>query len=155
MGTTTSKRSLLVDTQMQGIITDTLGTSSGDFSSDTDIGKGVKLAAAAYVVVAKADEIEGIVTSVDNSTRNGGYNWGGIQTKGRSEAVVGASQTPVMAIGEYVINDTPVALGTAGAIQVFSAGTGYVAPTIFLWRVISLGSAGTGAVGTTVIIERV
>lgn len=155
MGTTTFKRSLLVDTQMLGIVTDTLGTASGDFASATDVGKGVKLGAAAYVEVAKADQIEGIVSSVEPGTRNGGFNWGGVQTKGRAEAVIGASQTPAAAIGDYVINDTPVALGTAGKIQVFSAGTGYVAPTKFLWRIISLGSAGTGAVGTTVIIERV
>lgn len=155
MGTTTFKRSLLVDTRLMGVKTDALGTSATDFSSDTDVGKGVKLGAAAYVVVAKADEIEGIVNSVENGTKNGGFSWGGVQTEGHAEAVIGASQTPAAAVGQYVINDTPIALGTAGAIQVFSAGTGYVAPTKFLWRIISLGTAGTGAVGTTVIIERV
>jgi len=154
MGTTTFKRSLLVDTQMMGIITDCLGANTTDFSSATDVGKGVKLGAAAYVPLTVGDEIEGIVTSVENGTRNGGYSWGGIQTKGRAEAVVDAAQTPAMAVGDYVCSGTPTALGTAGAIKVLSSGTGYVAPTKFLWRVISLGSAGTGAVGTTVIIER-
>jgi len=153
MGSTTLNRSLLVDTAFMGVVTDALGTSSGDFSSDFDIGKGVKMGAASYVVVAKANEIEGIVTSVEPGTRNGGFNWGGVQTKGRAEATVGASQTGNIAVGALVVNDTPVANGTAGKITVFGAGTGYVAPTKFLWRVIRVIS-GTGATNSTVLIER-
>lgn len=154
MGTTTLNRSLLVDTAFAGIVTDALGTAAGDFSSATDVGKGVKLGAAAYVVAAKDDEIEGIVSSVEHGTKNGGYSWGGVQTKGRAEAVVGASQTGTVAVGALVTNDTPVALGTAGKIQVFSAGAGFVAPSNFLWRVIRIIS-GTGVTGDTVLIERI
>ncbi len=154
MGTTTFKRSLLVDTSLMGVVTDLLGTNATDYD-DSELGKGVVLGADAYVAAAKAGEIEGIVNSVESGTRNAGFSWGGIQTKGRAEAVVGASQTPAIAVGEIVINDTPIADGTEGKIQVFGTGTGFVAPSSFIWRVISLGAVGTGAVGTTVIIERV
>ena len=149
MGTTTLNRSVLVDTQIMGIVTDALGTNAGDYSSDTDLGKGVVLGASAYVAAAKDDEIEGIVSSIESGTRNGGFNWGGVQTKGRAEVVVGASQVGNIAVGDYVVNDTPIALGTAGGIRVYAG-----APTKFLWRVIRIVS-GTGAAGDTVIIERV
>ena len=154
MGTTTFKRSLLVDTSLMGVITDLLGTNATDYD-DNELGKGVVLGADAYVAAALGDEVEGIVNSVEPGTRNSGFSWGGIQTKGRAEAVVAAAQAPVMAIGDIVSNGAPIADGTPGKIQVQSAGVGFVAPATFKWRVISLGSAGTGAVGTTVIIERV
>ena len=154
MGTTTFKRSLLVDTSLMGVITDCLGTNSQDYD-DNELGKGVVLGADAYVAAALGDQIEGIVNSVEPGTRNEGFSWGGIQTKGRAEAIVGVAQTPVMAVGDIVCNGTPIVDGTAGKIQVMSAGVGFAAPTEFKWRVISLGSVGTGAVGTTVIIERV
>lgn len=154
MGTTTLKRSLLTDVSFMGIITDALGTNAQDYS-DTELGKGVVLGASSYTPAAQNSEIEGIVNTVEPGTRNSGYSWGGIQTKGRAEAVVGANQTPAMAVGDIVANDTPIAPGTAGKIQVWSAGTGFKAPTNFKWRVISLGTSGTGAVGTTVLIERI
>lgn len=156
MGTTTLTRSLLTDTSMLGIITDALGTNAGDFASATDTGKGVKLAANAYVAVVKNDEIEGIVHSVEPGTRNAGYSWGGIQTTGRALAEVGASQDgAAMAVGDLVIADTPVALGTAGTLKVWSAGTGFPgAPSTWIWRCIRIVS-GTGAAGDTVMIERV
>lgn len=153
MGTTTLVRSLLVDTSFMGVVTDALGNNTGQYS-DTELGKGVVMGAAAYVAAAKADEIEGIVNTVEHGTRNGGYSWGGVQTKGRAEAIVGASQTGVAAVGDLVVNDTPVANGTAGIIRVFSAGTGYVAPADFKWRVIRILS-GTGAAGDSVLIERI
>lgn len=155
MGSTTLDIQLLVDTQLMGVETHKLGTSSGEVD-DTEVGKGVKLDATTggYVVVVKADEIEGVINSVEPGNRGGGYAWGGVQTKGRANATVGASQTGNIAVGGYVINDTPIADGTAGLIQVFDTGTGYVAPTIFLWRVLRITS-GTGAAGDSVIIGRV
>lgn len=153
MGTSTLSRQLLTDLAFRGVITDALGTASGDYTS-AEVGKGVTLAAAAYVPAAKADEIEGIVSSVEPGLRNGGFNWGGIQTKGRALAVVGVSQTGPVAMGAYVTNDTPIAPLTAGKIQVFSVGTGFVAPTRFFWRVIKIVT-GTGAAGDTVMIERI
>lgn len=153
MGTTTLTRSLLTDVSHMGIITDALGDNTGEYD-DTELGKGVVIGAAAYVAAAKADEIEGIVNTVEPGTRNGGYSWGGIQTTGRAMAVVGASQTGAVAVGATVINDTPIADGTAGLIRVFSAGTGFVAPAQFIWRVIRIVS-GTGVAGDSVMIERV
>jgi len=154
MGTTTLTRSLLTDTKLLGVITDALGTSSGDCSSATDIGKGVKLGASAYIALAAGNEIEGIINSVEPGTRNGGYSWGGIQTTGRALATVGANQTSTITVGGYVCSDTPVAFGTAGRVTVLDTGTGYVAPTKFLWRVIAIVS-GTGVAGDTVLIERI
>jgi len=153
MGTSTLARQLLTDLSFRGVITDALGTNSGDYT-DVEVGKGVKLAASAYVPVVKADEIDGIVATVEPGLRNGGFNWGTIQTKGRALATVGASQTGNVAIGAYVTNDTPIAPLTAGLIQVFSVGTGFVAPTRFFWRVIKIIS-GTGAAGDSVMIERI
>ena len=153
MGTTTLTRSLLTDVSHMGIITDALGANTQDYS-DTELGKGVKLGAAAYVPAALGDEIEGIVNTVESGTRNAGYSWGGIQTKGRAMATVGVAQTASIAVGGFVCNDTPIAPGTAGLIQVLDVGTGYVAPSDFMWRVIRLVT-GTGVVGDTVLIERI
>ena len=152
MGTTTLERTAVVDTSLMGIVTDKLGTSSTDYT-DVEVGKGVKLAADAYVPVVKADEIEGIVSTVEHGTVNSGFSWGGVQTKGRAEAVVGASQTSNIAVGGFVCADTPIAPATEGLVRVFDAGTGYAAPSTFLWRVIRIVT-GTGASGDTVLIER-
>ena len=149
MGSTTLNRQMLTDTSLWGIKTDALGTSSGDFDSDTDLGKGVKMGAAAYVVITKDDEIEGIVNSVEPGTRNSGYSWGGVQTTGRFEAVVGVSEVGTAAVGEYVVADTPIALGTAGVLRVYPG-----SPSKFLWRIIRIVS-GTGVAGDTVLIERI
>jgi len=154
MGTTTLKRSLLTDVSFMGVITDALGTNAQDYS-DTELGKGLKMAATAYVPVAVGNEIEGIVNSVESGTRNSGFSWGGVQTKGRAEAVVDAAQAPVMAVGDIVCSGTPKAPGTAGKLTVLSSGAGFVAPSDFKWRCIGLGSVGTGAVGTTVLIEKI
>lgn len=153
MGTTTLTRSLLTDVSLMGIITDALGDNTQEYS-DVDIGKGVVLGADAYVPAALGDQIEGIVSSVEPGTRNAGFSWGGVQTKGRAIVQVGVAQTANIAIGGIVCNDTPIALGTAGVIQVLDTGTGYVAPTEFFWRVIAILS-GTGAAGDSVLIERV
>jgi hypothetical protein len=139
-----------------GIVTDTLGTAvsgTGDYT-DVEVGKGVKMGAAAYVPVVAGDELEGIVNSVEPGVRNTGYSWGGIQTKGRALAVVGAAQSAAMAVGDLVCCSTPLAKGTAGLVKVQSDGTGYAAPAFFVWRCIRIVS-GTGAAGDTVLIERV
>jgi len=119
-----------------GIVTDALGTAvagTGTYNDD-ELGKGVKMAAASYVAVAVGDQIEGIVNSVEAGVRNSGYSWGGIQTTGRALALVGAAQSSVMAVGDLVCASIPVANGTDGTLLVQSDGTGYSAPTEFLWR---------------------
>jgi len=157
MGTTTFKRSLLVDTALMGVVTDTLGTQVAGVGTfdDSELGKAVKMGAASYIAASIGDEIEGIVNSVESGTRNSGYSWGGVQTKGRVEAVVDAAQTPAMAIGDIVCSGTAVANGTAGKATIISAGTGFVAPADFKWRCISLGVANDGSVGSTVLIEKI
>jgi hypothetical protein len=139
-----------------GIITDALGDNTDEYSSDYDIGKGVVLAAGSYDAAAKDDEIEGIITSIEPGTRNSGYSWGGVQTKGRALAVLGASQDTTAAVGDLVVNDTPIAVGTAGIIRVYGEGsTGFPSgPFKFNWRIIRIVS-GTGVAGDTVLIERV
>ena len=139
-----------------GIVTDTLGTAVSGVGNYTDVevGKGVKMAAASYVSVAAGDEIEGIVHSVEPGVRNTGFSWGGIQTKGRAMATVGANQTSTITVGGFVCADTPVAVGTAGYVTVLDTGTGYIAPSDFMWRVIRIVT-GTGVAGDTVLIERV
>ena len=153
MGSTTLTRSLLVDTSLMGIVTDALGTAvagTGTYD-DTELGKGVKMAAASYVAVAVGDQIEGIVNSVEPGVRNSGYSWGGIQTTGRALAVVADAQvTTAMAVGDLVCAAIPIASGLA----VQSNGTGYAAPTEFLWRCIRIVS-GTGAAGDSVLLERI
>ena len=149
MGSTTLNRQMLVDTQMQGIVTDALGTSSEDFASATDIGKGVKMGTAAYVVLTKDDEIEGIITSVEAGTRNSGFSWGGVQTKGRAEAILGVSEAGTALVGEYVVADRQVAPGTAGKVDVYPG-----SPSKFLWRIIRI-LTGTGVAGDSVLIEKV
>ena len=152
MGTTTLERSALVDTSVMGIVTDKLGTNSGDYT-DVEVGKGVVLGADAYVPAALGDEIEGIVNSVEPGTMNYGFNWGGVQTSGRAIVTVGVAQTGNISVGGFVCNDTPIAPATAGLIQVLDTGTGYSAPSTFLWRVIRI-LTGTGAAGDSVLIER-
>ena len=156
MGSTTLARSLLTDTSLMGIVTDALGTAVAGVGNYTDveIGKGVKMAAASYIAVAVGDEIEGIVTSVEPGVRNTGFSWGGVQTKGRAIATVGAAQAVAMAVGDLVCAAIPVAPATAGLVLVQSDGVGYSAPTDFKWRCISL-LTGAGADGTNVIIERI
>jgi hypothetical protein len=153
MGTTIQERTMTVDTKFMGIVTDKLGTTAGDYT-DKELGKGVKMAANAYVPVVAGDEIEGIVNTVEPGTKNSGYNWGGVQTTGRAEATVGANQVTTINIGNFVLNDTPIDAGTAGLIQVYDEdGDGAAAPTKFLWRVIRI-LTGTGIAGDKVLIER-
>ena len=158
MGTTTLNRTLLVDTSLMGIVTDALGTQAAGVGSMTDveIGKGVTLAAASYIAAVHDDEIEGIITSVESGVRNAGYSYGGVQTKGRAEAVLGVAQDVTAAVGDLVVNDAGIANGTAGKIRVYGAGsTGFPAgPFTINWRVIRIVT-GTGVAGDTVLIERI
>lgn len=157
MGTTTLTRSLLTDVSLFGIITDALGTAVANVGTydDLEVGKGVILAAASYVAASKDDEIEGIVNSVEPNTVNTGFSWGGIQTKGRFIAILGASQDTTAAPGDALVNDTPIADGTAGTIQVYGTGsTGFPAgPFLFNWRIIRLIDGGD--TGDQVLIERI
>lgn len=141
---------LLVNDPPATILSAALGTGANAFTSAADLGKGVKLGTSQnYVQVAAGDEVEGIVTSVEPYTVNDGFTFGGVQTDRRIEAVVGVSQVGALAIGALVVADIPIALNTAGILQV-KAG----APASFKWRVIR-HITGTGVAGDTVLLERV
>jgi hypothetical protein len=133
------------------VLSAALGPNTSTKFADADVGKAVKLGSANnYVLVEAGDEIEGFVTSIEPFTVNNGFSFGGVVVSGRVTAEVGANQggTP-MAVGDYVVADAPVALGTAGKAQV-KTGT----PTKFLWRCVRVVS-GTGAAGSTVLLERI
>ena len=161
-----------------------LGTNAGQFAVN-DEGKFVKLTAESrYELCAAGDPIEAVITSVETGT-SGGHSIGGIVKSGRIfvladglEATVGVG---VIALGDYVVCGTVVALGTdiptypkvvkatnqpgaavvlvdnlvatinAGLVKAADAANN----SLHAWRVVSLGSAGTGAVGTTIVVERV
>lgn len=151
------------------IISSALGTGSGNtYTSPADVGKAVILSTANNHILATAGaDIDGFVNSVEPYTVNGGYSFGGILVEGRILAVVGANQgaTP-MAVGDYVVADTQLALGTVGSNQAWTApGTAPSTPTgptaqvktgspaKKFWRCISKVS-GTGAAGSVVVLER-
>ena len=140
--------------------------SSGKFVS-ADLNKAVKHGTANNFVLATGrDEIDGFVKAIEPFTVNDGFSFGGVQREGRVAAQVGANQggTP-MAVGDYVVADTQVALGTAGAAKVKTgvafaqSGTTPFAvtngtPLKALWKCIRIIS-GTGVAGDDVLLERV
>lgn len=140
---------------------------NGKFQAHADIGKPVKLAAGSkHVLCSTGDEIAGFVNSVEPFTVNAGLSFGGVLKGGRIEVIVAADQgaTP-MAVGDYVVAGTQLALGTSGVTEWNSGGTppstpqgptGRVktgTPTKKLWQCIRIIS-GTGVAGDTVLIER-
>jgi len=140
----------LVNDPPATVISAALGASSSAPFAEADVGKAVKLAASQnYVPVAAGDDIEGLVNSVEPSTVNSGFSFGGVQIDRRAIVEVGPTQAGALAIGALVVADTPVALGTAGYATV-QAGT----PSLFNWRVLR-HVTGTGVTGNLVLIERV
>ena len=143
-----------------------LGANSGGKFVSADLNKAVKLGTANnFVLATNGDEIDGFVKAIEPFTVNDGFSFGGVQREGRVSAVVGANQVSTMAVGDYVVADTQVALGTAGAAKV-RTGTAFAqsgttpfgvtnsTPARALWRCIRIVS-GTGAAGDPVILERV
>jgi len=132
------------------VLSAALGPDANTKFADADVGKAVKMGTAQnYVAVAAGNDIEGFVTSIEPYTVNSGFSFGGVVVSGRVKAEVGANQgaTP-MAVGDYVVADTPVALGTAGKAKV-KTGT----PAKYFWRCIRIIS-GTGVAGDSVLLER-
>ena len=147
-------------TQNQITVTARLGgNAAGTRANDNDVGKGVKLVGDSnYGLLAAADAIEGVITSVETGVYDG-YSLGGVQTKGYIDATAyGLQATPgtgVIAVGDYVVAGTLVARGTAQlptppkVCKATAAGSALN----FKWRVVALD--GTTAVGQTALIERV
>ena len=140
----------LVDTAEQ--VTARLGSgtrTSGDTTSDADIGKLVKLGGdSRYDFAALGDEFEGAMTAFAAAPQDD-YNMGTVQKEGRLRCTVEAGGTTLV-VGDYVVAGTIVAKGT-------KLGTSYpkvekaTTTPIFKWRVIAL--YGSGAAGTDVLVE--
>ena len=130
--------------------------------SDVDVGKPVKLVGdSQYNLVAAADAIEGVVTSIETGVYDG-FVLGGVQSKGYINATAyGLQATPgigVITVGQYVLAAVPAAVQVAETLsttlRVVSATTQATAATAALKaRVVSLGPVGTGAVGTAIVVE--
>jgi hypothetical protein len=152
-----------------------LGTTGAKFGT-MDTGKLVKLAAESqYNLVSVGDAIEGVVAAVESAT-SGGFAIGSIFKRGAIFAIADGLQATGasnLAVGDYVVAGTPVALGTSlstdlgfarvrkATDQPYAAEAGaltnvndMVKNGMFGWRVVSLGTAGTGAPGTQIVIER-
>ena len=143
-----------------------LGPNSSTKFSDKDLNKAVKLGTANnFVLATEGDDIDGFVKAIEPFTVNDGFSFGSVVRAGRVLAMVGTNQVSTMAVGDYVVADTQVALGTAGMAKVktgvaFSQlGSGTYAvtrqtPLHSMWRCIRIVS-GTGAAGDQVLLERI
>lgn len=130
--------------------------------SDVDVGKPVKLVGdSQYNLVAAADAIEGVVTSIETGVYDG-FVLGGVQSKGYINATAyGLQATPgtgAITVGQYVLAAVPAAVQVAETLsttlRVVSATSQATAATAaFKARVVSLGPVGTGAVGTAIVVE--
>lgn len=150
-------------TQNQITVTARLGGNAvGTRANDNDVGKGVKLVGDSnYGLLAAADAIEGVITSVETGIYDG-YSLGGVQSKGYIDATAyGLQATPgtgAITVGQYVLAAAPAAIQVketlSTTLRVVSATNQATAATAaFKARVVSLGPVGTGAVGTAIVIE--
>lgn len=132
------------------VISSKLGPDANTKYSDLDKKKAVKLGPVGnHVLCAGGDEIEGFIDSVDAATSNG-FSFGGVARGNRGfrvEAQVGANQgaTP-MAVGDFVVADVQLPVGTKGLPQVKTG-----APATHKYRVMTVN--GTGAAGDVVVLE--
>ncbi len=164
------------------------GTGAANQFTKSENGKFVKLTATSrYGLCAAGDPIEGKVTAADSMAPADGFNLGSVQTNGRFLATCdGLQATPgtgAIAVGDYVVCGTVVALATALAAnanpKVCKAtdqpGTAVVVAdnlvasinaanvkianqiknALFGWRVVAFTGSGTGAVGDIAVCERV
>lgn len=126
---------------------------------DADRGKAVKLSAdSTYAICAAGDEMEGVITSVENFTANGNAVVG-IRTDGNKEAII---TNAGWAIRDYVVADAQAARGTLNDANQFPRPKvktlvgGIVAASAFQWRVASIVPGNTlGAANAVVVLERV
>lgn len=132
------------------VIATKLGPDAATKYTDKDKRKAVKLGPVGnHVLCVAGDEIEGFIDSVEAAT-SGGFSFGGVARGNRGfrvEAQVGAGQgvTP-MVVGDLVVADDQLAIGTAGKAQVKTG-----APATHKYRVMNV--KGTGLAGTTVVLE--
>lgn len=146
---------------LKDTISTALGAAAASGIGNNDVGKAYKAGTVQnYVPCADGDPIEGFVTAVEPFTVNNGFVFGSVQRRGRKLVQNGAAQAQ-LAVGDYVVAFTQVAIGTAGLAQVKKA-TATAATDdgalnqagLYAWRVIRIVS-GTGVAGDQVLIERV
>lgn len=162
------------------------GTTSADQFTKLENGKFVKLIATSrYGLCAAGDPIQGKVGAADSMAPQDGFSLGSVQVGGRFLATCdGLQATPgigAIAIGDYVVTGTVVALGTALAgpakvtkatnqpgtavvladnlVATVNAGLVKVASAQAVlangWRVVAFTGTGTGAVGDVAVCEAV
>lgn len=126
--------------------------------SKADNGKFLKLVGdSQYGLCAVGNEIEAVLSVADDIAPQDGYVLGALMKNGRVAVTLdGLQATPgtgVIAVGDFVVAGTPVALNTAlsGASPKVCKATAAGGALIFKWRVVSLD--GTTAVGQTGLIE--
>jgi hypothetical protein len=141
--------------------------------TDKEVGKFVKLSGTdAYVLCVVGDPIQASIAAVETYTADD-FSLGTVSPGGRRRVLLDGSQaagTGSIAIGDYVVTGTPVALGTAltlttpakvrkatnqpGAVPADLTAAGQQAlNSIYAWRLVSFDNAG--AVGDFGVIERV
>lgn len=138
-----------------------LGAAASSGIGQNDVGKAYKLGTANnYVPCADGDRIEGFVVAIEPFTVNNLFSFGSVQRGGRKTVQNGAGQAQ-LAVGDYVVAFTQVAIGTAGLAQVKKATATAAADdgaltnaAPFHWRVIRIVT-GTGVAGDQVLVERV
>jgi len=141
--------------------------------TDKEVGKFVKLSGTdAYVLCVVGDPIQASIAAVETYTADD-FSLGTVSPGGRRRVLLDGSQaagTGSIAIGDYVVTGTPVALGTAltlttpakvrkatnqpGAVPADLTAAGQQAlNSIYAWRLVPFDNAG--AVGDFGVIERV
>lgn len=134
------------------------GNAANQRFNQNDVGKIVKLAGESqYDLAAVGNPIEKVVVAVEAATSNG-WSIGGVAGDEMMFATADGAQadgTGTIAVGDYVVTGTPVALNTAmaGYPRVRKA-TSQTPAYPYAWRVVSLGT-GAGVSGTTIVIEKV
>lgn len=134
------------------------GAGTANPLSKLDAGKFLKLVGdSQYGLCAVGNEIEAVAQVIDDIAPNDGYVMGAYMEEGRVAVTLdGLQATPgvgVIAVGDFVVCGTPVALNTSlsGAKPKVCKATAAGSAVIFKWRVVTLD--GTTAVGQTGLIE--
>ena len=126
--------------------TEMLGAATDEFKY-ADVNKAVKYAGVQMDLAVAGDDIVGFVETL-NATTSDLHSVGTVKKSGRVRVEVGVGEVGTLAVGDLIVADAQVALGTAGRAMVKGG-----APAVYKWAVMWLD--GDGTAGTTVVIERV
>lgn len=130
------------------MLTSALGNGSTVWT-DKEVGKAVKLSSAddsTMVLAEEGDDIIGFVGAIAIGTVNDGFSHGSVQVDGWKICQVGANQgATAMAVGDFVVADDQLAVGTSGLAKVKTASGRSC------WRVMRI-LTGTGSAGSQVLV---